>query len=88
LAIKANAEVTGYHLWIIQSPKDLIYGVCWHNCVRMQKPQHITLRGARASMHLQATSTFRCYDCGVARTGNLAGPIIASAVDNYDLETA
>src|SRR5260370_18788593 len=57
-AIEANVKVTGYHSRVMKRFIDQLHGVRGHNRVRVQEPQHATLRCARASVHLRSPPTF------------------------------
>src|SRR5260370_33072109 len=71
-AIEANVKVTGYHSRVMKRFIDELHGVRGHNRVRVQEPQHATLRGVCTSMHLHTTSAFPCHDFRAACARNFA----------------
>jgi hypothetical protein len=69
----------------MQHCDDQIYAIRRYNRVRVQEPQYVASRNARASMHLHATSSFRRNELRTARTRNFPRVVITAAVHNYDL---
>jgi hypothetical protein len=84
---EANSEVTANDIRIIHDARDLIQTLQWQFRVDMDKPKDLPARGARAGIHLPATTAIARDKLITKSGGQPICPIGASAIRDDNLSS-